>query len=152
MTSSWTASTPPDDRPAAIAIPGQGFVLTIEGLARAFHRLSEAIMSGPFHAMPRPIQVPVFRCGESEAVEHVIVDVGAFEATLQGLLAELYPDLESKDIGSSTACFECGITVRTEDVWLKKSDPNIALCEGCFRKAETAGRAKERIDDGNPGR
>jgi len=47
------------------------------------------------------------------------------------------------DIGSSTACFECGATVKTEHVWLKKSDPNVALCEGCFRTAETAGRAKE---------
>ena len=51
--------------------------------------------------------------------------------------------LPRPDIGSSTACFECGATVKTEHVWLKKSDPNIALCEGCFRTAETAGRVKE---------
>jgi len=50
-----------------------------------------------------------------------------------------------RDIGSSTACFECGANVKTEHVWLKKSDPNVALCEGCFRHAETAGRAKEGI-------
>jgi hypothetical protein len=47
------------------------------------------------------------------------------------------------DIGSSTACFECGATVKTEHIWLKKNDPNIAMCEGCFRTAEAAGRAKD---------
>lgn len=56
-----------------------------------------------------------------------------------------------RDGGPTTACFECGTTVRTEHVWLKKSDPNVALCESCFRMAERAGRAKEE-PSAHPGR
>ena len=43
----------------------------------------------------------------------------------------------------TTYCFDCGQMVPVADTWTKKSDPNYALCEGCFRLAESAGRAKE---------
>ena len=42
----------------------------------------------------------------------------------------------------STYCFDCGSMVPIADVWTKKADPNYALCESCFRFAETGGRAK----------
>lgn len=43
----------------------------------------------------------------------------------------------------TTYCFDCGQMVPVADTWTKKNDPNVALCEGCFRAAEGAGRAKE---------
>jgi len=83
------------------------------------------------------------------AAEDLVLSIGSVRAAVDRLLdARLdllihYPQKARPDIGSSTACFECGATVKTEHVWLKKSDPNVALCEGCFRTAETTGRAKE---------
>lgn len=41
-----------------------------------------------------------------------------------------------------TCCFDCGSQVLIADVWTKKADPNYALCEGCFRRAEMGGRAR----------
>jgi len=41
-----------------------------------------------------------------------------------------------------TCCFDCGSQVPIADVWTKTADPNYALCEGCFRKAEHGGRAR----------
>ena len=43
----------------------------------------------------------------------------------------------------TTYCFDCGQMAPVAATWTKKSDPNYALCEGCFRIAESAGRAKE---------
>lgn len=43
----------------------------------------------------------------------------------------------------TTYCFDCGQMVPVADTWAKKADPNYALCEPCFRIAESAGRAKE---------
>jgi len=49
----------------------------------------------------------------------------------------------------TTYCFDCGQMVPVASTWTKKTDPNHALCEGCFRLAESAGRAKEGCDAQN---
>lgn len=48
------------------------------------------------------------------------------------------------DIGPTTACFDCGAIIPIGDCFYSSTIDQRALCEGCYEKAEKAGRAKCR--------
>ena len=50
----------------------------------------------------------------------------------------------SRDIGPTTACFDCGAIIPIGDCFYSSTVDQRALCEGCYGKAEKAGRAKCR--------
>jgi hypothetical protein len=72
------------------------------------------------------------------------------------MAADKYRDRNGREVGvrlptlevPTTYCFDCGQMVPIADTWTKKYDPNYALCEACFRRAESAGRAKDGAADG----
>ena len=68
----------------------------------------------------------------------------AFQA-LSTALHALSPLLDETEILEvpTAACFDCGSIVPISDIWTKRSDDNVALCGACFRKWETAGRARK---------
>ena len=49
-----------------------------------------------------------------------------------------------QDIGPTTACFDCGTIIAIGDAFYSSTRDQRALCEGCYGKAEKAGRAKWR--------
>lgn len=58
--------------------------------------------------------------------------------TLQALVGPTLP----QDIGPTTACFDCGAIIPIGDCFYSSTVDQRALCEGCYGKAEKAGRAK----------
>ena len=50
--------------------------------------------------------------------------------------------LHQADIGPTTACFDCGAIIPIGDCFYSSTVDQRALCEGCYGKAEKAGRAK----------
>ena len=80
------------------------------------------------------------------AIDHIIVDTTGQPLDSRTRYCRCTLDLVvSLPEVPTTYCFDCGQMVSVADTWTKKSDPNYALCEGCFRQAATAGRAKEGI-------
>ena len=62
-------------------------------------------------------------------------------------LAELIHQLgmgAPKDIGPTTACFDCGKIIPIGDCFYSSTVDQRALCERCYGKVDTAGRAKCR--------
>jgi len=49
---------------------------------------------------------------------------------------------EGQDIGPTTACFDCGAVISVGDCFYSGTRDQWALCEGCYTKAERAGRAR----------
>ncbi len=45
----------------------------------------------------------------------------------------------------TTACFDCGRVVPVDASWSSREQPELALCETCFRSREATGRAKETV-------
>jgi len=50
--------------------------------------------------------------------------------------------LLKRDIGPTTACFDCGAIIPIGDCFYSSTVDQRALCEGCYEKAEKGGRAK----------
>ncbi len=44
----------------------------------------------------------------------------------------------------TSACFDCGALVPITEAWHRSRNPEIALCETCFRRWEASGRARRR--------
>ena len=59
---------------------------------------------------------------------------------LEGALDTKLP----QDVGPTTACFDCGAIIPIGDAFYSSTQDQRALCEGCYGKAEKAGRAKCR--------
>ncbi len=54
--------------------------------------------------------------------------------------------LDAGEISSespTSACFDCGAVVAIAEAWQSSRNPEIALCESCFRRREANGRARQ---------
>lgn len=45
----------------------------------------------------------------------------------------------------SSACFDCGAMVPVTEAWYSARNPEIALCETCFRRRELRRKARSRV-------
>ena len=79
--------------------------------------------------------------------DRTVIAEAAIFSPITGVMIErrLFPEPATATEVPTTYCFGCGQMVPVADTWTKKADPNYALCEGCFRTAESAGRAKEGL-------
>ena len=76
---------------------------------------------------------PEFRAREAARLAELLRAMNR-EAGLGTVLA--------RDSGPTTACFDCGAIVAIGDAFYSSTVDQRALCEGCYGKAEKAGRAK----------
>jgi len=67
-----------------------------------------------------------------------------FNASLRAYFTAIIDEIEgvSRDVGPTTACFECGSIMPIGDTYLSKVDQR-ALCEGCFSSRKDRRLAKE---------
>lgn len=52
------------------------------------------------------------------------------------------------DRGPTLVCFDCGAMVPAAEAYHKRTDPSFCLCEACFHRWESAGRAREKASTG----